>query len=125
MNVEDLESLLESVQAEPDSPDKAEAVTRLEEQLAAAREAEEADGPMDLEAANFEPGFTDGGGGSSGGPGTGDGAKTGPPAKGKPAKTGPPAKGKPPFGKPAEEAASTEGDGKPPTGKAPPFEKKK
>jgi hypothetical protein len=121
MNLEDLESLLESVRAEPDSPDKAEALARLETQLAAAREAEEADGPMDLEAANFEPGFTDD---SSGGSSPG----------------GPPAKGKP-FGKPAETGAETEADdedggsgkdsgkdsdgGKPFKGnKAPPFGKK-
>lgn len=103
------------MQAEPDSPDKAEAITRLEEQLAAAREIE-AEGPMDLEAANFEPGFADGGDSStSSGPGASPAGKP------------------PPFGKPAEggedgdtdEAGDTGTGGEPFKGKkAPPFGKK-
>jgi hypothetical protein len=110
----DLESLLEQVQAEPDSPDKADALALLEEQLAAVRAAEEAEGPLDVEAANFEPEAT-------GGPASGEsGAK---PDVGKRSAGGGPPKKAPPFGaKPdGEDVADGKGDEDKPV---PPFRKK-
>jgi hypothetical protein len=106
----DLESLLEQVQAEPDSPDKADALALLGEQLAAVRAAEETEGPLDVEAANFEPEAT--GSEPDAKPDTGK----------KPAGDGPPKKA-PPFGaKPdGENAADGKGDEDRPV---PPFRKK-